>query len=151
MSTQKYVSDIKTINHSQEIVYNHLSNFENLSTFVNNGLLSKINEQVPQIKIDNFNSDKDSCHFTISGMGEAELRITNREPLKTIKVTSSGKFPISLTFWIQLLPEGSGQSKLRLTMHAEMSAMIKMMVHKKLEQGIDQMADMLTTLPYPEE
>ncbi|MCW0483342.1 hypothetical protein [Gaoshiqia sediminis] len=148
MSTQKYVSDIKLIEQNQDIVYNYLSNFENLSTYVNEGLLSKINESVPQIKVTDFESDADSCRFNISGMGQAEIRIIEREPAKTIKINSSGGLPIGITFWIQLLPESAYQTKMRLTLHAEMSMMIKMMVNKKLEEGINQLADMLTKLPY---
>lgn len=148
MSTQKYVSDIKLIEQNQDIVYNYLSNFENLSTYVNEGLLSKINESVPQIKVTDFESDADSCRFNISGMGQAEIRIIEREPAKTIKINSSGGLPIGITFWIQLIPESAYQTKMRLTLHAEMSMMIKMMVNKKLEEGINQLADMLTKLPY---
>ena len=129
-------------------MFNYLSNFENLSQYVNEGLLSKINESVPQITVSNFESDADSCRFNISGMGQAEIRIIEREPAKTIKISSSGGLPIGITFWIQLLPESPYQSKMRLTLHAEMSMMIKMMVNKKLEDGINQLADMLTRLPY---
>jgi len=148
MSTSKYVSDIKIVNQNQEIVYNYLSNFENLSKYVNEGLLSKLTEQVPQIKISNFESDIDSCRFQIAGMGLAEIRIIEREPHKTIKVKSSGKLPLDITFWIQLLPVSAYESKLRITLDAEMSMMIKMMVNKKLEEGINRFADMLAALPY---
>ena len=148
MGLEKYVSDIKTIEQNQEVVYNYLSNFENLSTYVNDGLLSKMNESVPQIKVSDFESDSDSCRFNISGMGQAEIRIIDREPHKTIKINSSGNLPIGVTLWIQLLPVTPYQSKIKLTLHAEMSMMIKMMVNKKLEEGINQIADMLTKLPY---
>ena len=37
---------------------------------------------------------------------------------------------------------------MRLTLHAEMNMMIKMMVNRKLEEGINQIAEMLTKLPY---
>jgi carbon monoxide dehydrogenase subunit G len=148
MSKEKYVSDIKLIDQNQRIVYNYLSNFENLSQYVNEGLLSKINEKVPQIKISDFESDQDSCRFQVSGMGKAEIRIIDREPANTIKIGSSGGMPIGVTFWIQLLPVSPDQTKMRLTLHAEMNIMIKMMINKKLEEGIDQFADMLAKLPY---
>lgn len=148
MSSNKYVSDVKIVNHNQEIIYNYLSNFENLSKYVNDGLLSKLTEQVPQIKISNFESDADSCRFQISGMGLAEIRIVEREPHKTIKVGSSGSLPVTIVFWIQLLPVSAYETKLRLTLDAEMSMMIKMLVNKKLEEGINRMADMLAALPY---
>ena len=81
-------------------------------------------------------------------MGLAEIRIIDREPFKTIKVTSSGSLPVSITFWIQLLPVDAYETKLRLVLDADMNMMIKMMVNKKLEEGINKMADMLAALPY---
>lgn len=148
MSTTKYVSDIKIIHNNQEIIYNYLSNFENLSKYVNEGLLEKMTEQIPQITISNFESDVDSCRFQISGMGLAEIRIIEREPVKTVKISSSGSLPISIVFWIQLMPVEAYETKLRLTLDADMNMMIKMMVNKKLEEGINRMADMLAALPY---
>jgi len=148
MSTTKYVSDVKVIYNNQEVIFNYLSNFENLSKYVNEGLLTKMTEQIPQIKISNFESDADSCRFQIAGMGLAEIRIIEREPHKTIKINSSGGMPVGITFWIQLLPVSAYETKLRLTLDADMSMMIKMMVNKKLEEGINRLADMLAALPY---
>jgi carbon monoxide dehydrogenase subunit G len=148
MSTTKYVSDIKVISNNQEVIFNYLSNFENLSKYVNEGLLSKMTEQIPQIKISNFESDADSCRFQIAGMGLAEIRIIDREPHKTIKISSSGGMPVGIVFWIQLLPVSAYETKLRLTLDADMSMMIKMMVSKKLEEGINRLADTLAALPY---
>ncbi len=148
MSVQKYVSDIKLIEQNQKVVYDYLSNFDNLSHYVNEGLLSKINEKVPQIAITDFESDQDSCRFQVSGMGKAEIRIIDREPESTIKISSSGGLPIGVTLWIQLLEDSPSQTRMRLTLHAEMNVMIKMMVNRKLEEGIDQLADALANLPY---
>lgn len=133
---------------NQEVVFNYLSNFENLSKYVNEGLLQKVSEQIPQIKISGFESDRDSCRFSIAGLGLAEIRITEREPHKTIKIESNGSLPLNIIFWIQLLPVQACQCKMRLTLHADMSMMIKMMVNKKLEEGINQLADVLARLPY---
>jgi len=148
MGSTRYVSDIKVINNNQEIIYNYLSNFENLSKYVNEGLLSKMTEHVPQIQISNFESNADSCRFQISGMGLAEIRIIEREPVKNIKIGSSGSMPVGITFWIQLLYVSAYETKLRLTLDADMSMMIKMLVNKKLEEGINRLADMLAALPY---
>ena len=147
MGSTRYVSDIKIVNNNQEIIYNYLSNFENLSKYVNDGLLSKMTEQVPQIQISNFESDADSCRFQING-SDAEIRITERDPFKTIKIVSSGSMPVEIKFWIQLLPSSEYETKLRLTLDADMSMMIKMLVNKKLEEGINRLADTLATLPY---
>ncbi len=39
-------------------------------------------------------------------------------------------------------------TKIRLTLHAEMSMMIKMLAGNKLGEGIDKLADTLASLPY---
>lgn len=148
MSDNKYTSDVKLIDHNQQVVFNYLSNFENLSSYLNQGLIEKITEQVPQIKITNFESDRDSCKFNITGLGLAEIRIVNRDPFKLIKIESSGGLPLSFTFWIQLLPADDSQTKMRLTLFAEMSMMIKMMVGNKLGEGLNKLADTLAKLPY---
>lgn len=148
MGVNKYVSEVKTIGHNQQVVFNYLSNFENLGTYLNSGLLEKITEKVPQVRITDFESDRDSCKFNITGLGLAEIKIVDREPFKTVKVESSGGLPLSFTFWIQLIPIDAYQTKMRLTLHAEMSMMIKMLAGNKLEEGINQLADTLSKLPY---
>jgi len=148
MGLNKYTSKVKLINHNQQVVFNYLSNFKNLGTYLSSGLLEKITEKIPQIKITDFKSDKDSCKFNITGLGVAEIRIVNREPFKSIKVESSGGLPLSFTFWIQLLPVDQYQTNMRLTLHAEMSMMIKMMAGNKLEEGLDQLANTLSKLPF---
>ena len=148
MSLEEFTSSVKLINHNEQVVFNYLSNFQNLSSYLNSGLIEKITEKVPGIKITNFSSNQDSCAFNITGMGIAEIKIVNREPFKTIKVESSGGLPVSFTFWVQLIPVDSFQTKMRLTLHVEMSMMIKMMAGSKLEEGIDKLADTLSILPY---
>ena len=148
MSLSKYTSKVTVINHNEQVVFNYLSNFNNLSKYLNSGLIEKVTEKIPQIKITEFSSDQDSCKFNITGLGLAEIRIVNREPFKTIKVESSGGLPLSFIFWIQLMPVDNFQTKMRLTLHAEMSMMIKMMAGNKLEEGIDKLADTLSALPY---
>lgn len=145
---EKYISDVKLIDHNQQIVFEHLANFENLAEYLNSGLIEKITKQVPQVKITDFKSDRDSCKFNITGMGVAKIQIVNREPFKTIKVQSSGGLPLSFTFWIQLLPVTPQQTKMRLTLHADMNMMIKMMAGDRLQGGINQLAETLSKLPY---
>lgn len=148
MGVTKYVSEIQHVNHNIEIIYNYLSNFENLSKYLTDDILATLSEKVPQIKIENFESDSDSCRFTVGSFGNAEIRIVEREPYKTIKVESGGGLPIDLTFWIQLLPVEAYLTKMRLTLQTEMGMMVKMMVGNKLEHGINQLAETLARLPY---
>jgi carbon monoxide dehydrogenase subunit G len=145
---EKYVSKTQVINHDQQTVYNHLSNFENLAGYLNSGLIEKITKQIPQVKITDFESDRDSCRFKISGFGLAKINIVDRVPFKTIKVQNSGGLPLSFSFWIQLLPVDDTSTKMRLTLHAEMNMMIKMMAGNRLQDGINQLSDTLAGLSY---
>ena len=98
MTVDKYISETKNIAHNQQVVFDYLSNFENLGTYLNSGLLEKITKKVPQVTISEFESDRDSCRFKITGMGMAKIRIIEREPFKTIKVQSEGGLPVGFTF-----------------------------------------------------
>ena len=148
MTENKYVSDVKIINHNAEVIFNYLSDFGNMSKYFNSEILAAITEKIPQVAIRNFHSDRDSCRFAISGVGEAEIRIVEKIPFKTIKMEGKGTIPLELKFWIQLLPIDAEQTKMRLTLHAEMGMMFKMLVGNKLEKGIEQLADALAMLPY---
>jgi hypothetical protein len=148
MSTSKYISNTKVIDHNQQIVFDYLSNFENLGTYLNSGLLENIAQKFPQVTISEFKSDRDSCQFHISNYGFAEIYIVDREPHKTIKVKSQGGLPVDLTLWIQLMPAGAFQTKMRLTLHAHMNMMVKMVVGDRLEDGVNQLAQTLSELPY---
>ena len=148
MSIQKYVSDVKLIGHQQQVVFDYLSNFENFSQYLNEGLFEKIAEQVPGIKISDFQSDRDSCRFSISGLGTSDVRIVEREPHISTKFEVSGSLTIGNTVWIQLLPASEMQTKMRLTLHTDLNMMMKMMVGNKLEEGINQLAETIKNLPY---
>jgi carbon monoxide dehydrogenase subunit G len=148
MSVSKYISEVKTANHNSEVIYNYLSNFNNLGRFINESTLENIAKQVPQIKIESFESDADSCRFSISPIGQAGLEIIDREPFKTIKIAGSGNLPGKILIWIQIVPVSPYQSKLRITLHAELNMMLKMMAGKKLKDGVDKLAEMLSLFPY---
>lgn len=148
MGVSKYVSEVKVINQNNQVVYNYLSDFNKLGQYFNEHTLAQISEQIPNGSIENFTSDMDSCHFTISNSGEAGFRIIDREAPKMIKITGEGKIPFELFLWIQILPVDSYKCKMRLTLHANMNMMIKMVAGKKMKEGINRMADALAQLPF---
>jgi hypothetical protein len=105
-------------------------------------------EQLEQIveKLRSLQFDTDS----VSGetpLGTATLRIIEREPGKTIKFAAEG-MPVAANMWVQLLPNGENECAMRLTLKADLNFFIRQMVGKKLEQGVDGLAQMLASLPY---
>ena len=132
MST--YESDIKTISSSEEVVFGILSDLNNLSRIADNPELSA--------KVKDLQYDTDSCSLGVEGYGRVGFRIIEREAFKTIKLESENS-PININVWIQLKQVAENDTKLKLTMSAELPAMIKMMLDSKLKSGINSVADVL--------
>lgn len=151
MAIQKYVSDVKTLNWSSDIVYDRLSNLEFLNSLFNPENLEQAKQQMgdkaDKFNVEDFTADMDSCSFTISPVGKIGLRIVERQELKSLKISNDAG-PIDFTIWIQLLPVNEFSSKLRLTIHTELNMMMKMMVGKKLKEGVNQVAEGFTQIPF---
>jgi hypothetical protein len=148
MSASKYISDVKIIQYSQEIVFNYLSDFNNIGPYFNEYTLAQISQQFQKVNITGFKCDTDNIHLTISQVGDVGLKVIERESPKMIKITGTGKIPFELFLWIQILPVTASQCKIRLTLHAHLNVMMKMMVGKKMQEGINKLADALTRFPY---
>ncbi|MCK5823925.1 MAG: hypothetical protein KAG96_00790 [Ichthyobacteriaceae bacterium] len=152
MSTQKYVSQVKTVNWSNDVVYDRLSNLETLKHIFNEDNLERakqhMGDKADKFKLDDFRADADTCSFNVDKVGRIGLRIIEREDNKTIKVASDGGTPINFMLWIQILPLNQGSCKVRLTLHTELNMMMKMMLGKKLSKGIDQVADGFAQIPF---
>lgn len=151
MALEKYISEIKTVNYPQEVVYSRLSNLKNLEKFFDPEKLAAVKDKVPNapdINIEEFSATEDDCSFKISPLGMIGVRVVEREPFKTIKIEGNESVPFSVNFWIQLLPLNEESCKIRLTLHADLSPMIKMMVNKHLEEGINRIADAVTKIQF---
>ncbi len=151
MGTEKYISDVKVINYSIEKVYDKLSNLNNLNNLMDPEKMKKVKEQVPNapdFKFENFKANEDECSFSINPIGRVGIRVTEREPNKLIKLEGDESLPINFNCWLQFLPIDQDSCKIRLTLHADMSPMIKMMVNKHLKEGVNKVADALTIIPY---
>jgi len=151
MGTEKYISEVKLISAPQEAVYNKLSNFKNIEQLFDPAKMAEIKKQYPDspdIKLENFQATPDECSFSISPVGKVSVNITEREPSKLIKLTSGPSTPFQFNCWIQLLPVDEISCKVKITLHAELSMMIKMLVNKHLKEGVNQIAEALTKIPY---
>ncbi|MBN2767280.1 MAG: SRPBCC family protein [Paludibacteraceae bacterium] len=129
-----YESDIKTISSGEEMVFGILSDLNNLSRIAEN---PELNEKVKDLQF-----DTDSCSFGVEAYGRIGFRIVEREAFKTIKLESENS-PILINIWIQIKEIAENDTKMKLTLKAELPAMIKMMLDKKLKSGINAIADAL--------
>lgn len=129
-----YESEIKTISSSEEVVFDILGNLNNLSKVADNKAVGD--------KIKDLQYDTDTCSFAVEGFGRVGFRIVEREPFKTIKLEAENT-PVPINVWIQLKQVADNDTKMKLTLKAELPAMIKMMLDKKLKDGINAIADFL--------
>lgn len=139
----QYESSIKHIPYSQERVYNKLSDLNNLNSVRDR--LDLIKEKLDG-KLEDMSFDSDSLTLKVQGFN-LTLRIIEREPLKCIKFEGD-KTPIQLNLWIQILPEGMDNAKMKVTIRAEVNMFMKAMVAKPLQEGVEKLADMLSMIPY---
>ncbi len=129
-----YESDIKTISSNEEVVFGILSDLNNLKKLQENPALAD--------KVKDLQFNTDSCSFSVEGFGKVGFRIIEREPFKTIKFVSENA-PVEVNVWIQLKQVAENETRMKLTLKADLPAMIKMMVDKKLKEGINSVADLL--------
>lgn len=129
-----YESDIKTISSSEEVVFGILSDLNNLDKVAQNPELAG--------KIKDLQFDTDSCSFAVDALGRVGFRIIEREPFKTIKFESENT-PVHINVWIQLKQVAENDTRMKLTLKAELPAMIKMMVGSKLQDGVNAVAEVL--------
>ncbi len=138
MSMTSYESEIKTISSNEEVVFTVLSDLSRLESML---------YKLPTDKISGVNIDKESVRFTVNSIGEIGFKIIDKEPYKTIKFESE-KLPFTVNAWIQLKQVGECDTRMKLTLRAELPTMVKMMLGNKLGDAINKIADGLSRLPY---
>ena len=134
----KFESSIRQIDYPQQIVFQGLSNLDNLS---------KVQDRIPEDKAKDLSLDNDSVSINVPPVGKITLRIVEREEPKTIKFETV-ESPLPFNFWIQLLPVTETSCKMKLTIKAELNPFIKAMVSSHLQDGIEKIADVLQMIKY---
>jgi uncharacterized membrane protein len=139
MAEIKYESKIGQINANATNVYAVLTNLENLQKF---------KDHIPQDKVKEIEVTRDSIRFKIEGIGpKIAIGIVDHEENKMIKYGAEN-IPIPVNAWIQLKQMEENDTRIRITIKADMPAMFKLMLDKKLQTGLDQAVDMLCHLQY---
>ena len=134
----EFVSEIKAIPFIEDRIFNMLSDLSNLE---------KVKDRIPQDKIQEFEFDKDSCSFSVTPVGKITFQIVEREPYKTVKFTTANS-PIPLYLWIQLKQIEENDTRMKLTVRADLNPFLKQMVSKPLQDALDKISTILAALPY---
>lgn len=134
----EFVSDIKTIPYNDDRIFAMLSDLSNLE---------RVKDRIPEDKIKDFTFDTDSCSLSVDPVGKVHFQIVEREPNKTIKFVTTNS-PVPLFMWVQLKQVADSDTRMKLTVRADVSPLIKPMISKPLQDGINKIAEVLATLPY---
>ena len=134
----KFESSIKQIPYPVEDVYRNISDLSNLE---------RVRDRVPQDKLQDFQFDNDSVQVSVSPVGTIKLRICDREENKCVKFETE-QSPLPFNLWIQVLPVDSANSKMKVTVQADIPFMLKGMVSGPLQDGVEKIADALSQIPY---
>lgn len=132
-----FESSVRQIPHSQQAVYNMLSDLSNID---------RVKDRIPADKLNDLTFDADNMSIS-TPMGAVKLKIVDREEPKCIKFETE-QSPLPFNFWIQILPVTDTTCKMKLTIKAELNPFIKGMVSKPLQEGIEKIADALQMINY---
>ena len=122
-------SKIGVVKQPAEKIFNYVSNFNNF------------NQLIPEDKVKDFESTKNTCRFKVEGIGQAGLRIIEREPHKLIKISSDEETSFDLLLWIQIKEIEPGDSRMKITTEVHLNPMMASMVKKPLKNFVDTLID----------
>ncbi len=124
---EKYESKQQQIRRSAEQIYTALASFSNFTPMLAD-------------RVEEWQATDDECSFKVKGMKMA-LRIVDREQNKTIKIQGAESNPMDFTFWLQLKEVAPYDTRMRIVVHAELNMMMRMIIGKKIQGAVDQMAE----------
>lgn len=136
----EFVSDIKKIPYSDRIVFDVLSDLSKLEL---------MKDKLPADKITDFTCDNDSCSFSVAPVGRVTFVVEDRKPNKTIKFKSE-QLPFEVNVWVQLVSKAEDDTRMKITLRANLNPFIKPMVSKPMKDGVDKIAEVIASLPFDE-
>ena len=132
----KIESKIGQIKQSEEKIYNFLSDFNNFKHLI------------PPDKVKNWSSTSDTCRFTVDGIGDAGMKIIEKNPFSLIKITADGKTPINFYLWIQIKKVDENLSGIKIVIEPQVNVMMMMMVKGPLKNFVDMLVVQLEKLSF---
>lgn len=134
----EFTSEVKTIPHNDADVFRVLSDLRKLEL---------VKDKIPEDKLKDFLFDQDSVSFRVDPVGKVTFHVLEREPNKLVKFKSD-RLPFDLFLWIQLVSKAEKDTRLRMTVKADLNPFIKGMVEKPMKEAVDKISDILAQLPY---
>ena len=139
MSECKYESAVTKVVASAQQIYSVFSNLKNLE---------RVKDMIPQDKVQEMEIEAESVRMKVDGLGQKiTILIVDKTENEVIKYGAEG-IPMEMNFWIQMKEVAPMDTRIKLTLKADIPMMFKMMLDKKIQQGIDQAAAMIAQFPF---
>ena len=122
-------SDTRLISKTDKKIFNFLSDFNNF-------------EQLMPDRVTDWESDKKTCSFTISGLASLGMEIIETRPNSFIKIKDFGKVPFNFDFLVSIEAQGD-KSNVNLVFDADLNTMLKMVAVKPLKNFLNMLLDEL--------
>lgn len=132
----KIESKVGKLQGSSEKIYSFLADFRNFSRLI------------PADKVKNWEAEENSCSFDVDMVGRTGLRIIEKEPFNLIKITGAEGSKFDFFFWVQLKEMDPADTRIKLTIKADLNPMVKMMASKPLQSFVDSLVDQLEKVPF---
>ena len=139
MSECKYESAVTKVVASAQQIYSVFSNLKNLE---------RVKDLIPKDKVQELEIGDESVRMKVDGLGQKiTILIVDKTENEVIKYGAEG-IPMEMNFWIQMKEVVPMDTRIKLTLKADIPMMFKMMLDKKIQQGIDQAAAMIAQFPF---
>ena len=97
-------------------------------------------------KVKNWQSDSDSCHFTIDGAGDVTFHIVERRAGELLKFSIENAQAENIFLWVQLKSVNYGDTRVKLTAKLDVNPVLRMFISKPLKQGLDKIVETLESI-----
>ena len=139
MSECKYESAVTKVAASAAQIFSVFSNLKNLE---------RVKDLIPKDKVQEMEIEAESVRMKVDGLGQKiTILIVDKTENEVIKYGAEG-IPMEMNFWIQMKEVAPMDTRIKLTLKADIPMMFKMMLDKKIQQGIDQAAAMIAQFPF---
>ena len=131
---ERYESAIKVVKASDATIFDRLTD------------LAVIGQALPPQVVKDWEAT-DECHFTVDKVGRVGLKIEGKQPFALVKYTVTAQVPIGMSLFVQIkpAPDDANESRIRLTLLADIPFMFKAMVGGKLQDVVNKLADAFAT------
>jgi len=132
----KLYSKTGTANAKQEVVFNFLNDFKNFA------------DLLPTDRLQNIKITGDTLEFSIGGMGNVGLRMSERHHFTQLVIKAMDGSMADFIIWINLGALTEHTTQVNLTLQANLNMFLELMAKEPLQQFINVIVDKLSALKF---